>query len=417
MATSIVSAGRRLAPDPRRSARFTVVGNPGSRRVDLFRAAVLAAGGPEPAVLAWADVLRGAPGAVPAPGTLLRIDSPGEDERVDRLLRGDALGGGWDPTRVGGGTAWYERFTAALRELARSAAAVPGCVLLADPDEIAVMFDKRRTHALLADAAVPVPRALDQGGGPVAGWDDLRERLLAAGMPRAFVKPAHASSASGVVAVELGPRGRARATTSAALGTAADGRPALFNSLRVRRYTQESQLRALFDVLAGERLHVERWLPKASPHGKPCDLRVVVTAGRATHAVLRTSRHPVTNLHLGGARGDLSAFRDAAGPEWPAVLETCERTARLFPGSPVVAVDVLPSANLRGHAVGEVNAFGDLLPGLTGLPGSGAEGADTYAAFTAAVLRVRDSPRTADRPRTQADGPRTAKGTPEGTPK
>ncbi|MYS08653.1 hypothetical protein GTW71_19905, partial [Streptomyces sp. SID6041] len=31
-------------------------------------------------------------------------------------------------------------------------------------------------------------------------------------------------------------------------------------------------------------------------------------------------------------------------------------------------------------------AFGDLLPGLTGLPGSGAEGLDTYAAQVAALF-------------------------------
>ncbi|WP_449064380.1 hypothetical protein [Planomonospora algeriensis] len=40
----------------------------------------------------------------------------------------------------------------------------------------------------------------------------------------------------------------------------------------------------------------------------------------------------------------------------------------------------------RSVAVAEVNAFGDLLPGLTGLPGSGAEGLDTYGAQVRAVL-------------------------------
>jgi hypothetical protein len=42
--------------------------------------------------------------------------------------------------------------------------------------------------------------------------------------------------------------------------------------------------------------------------------------------------------------------------------------------------------------VGEVNAFGDLLPRLTGLPGSGAEGQDTYAAQVAAAVRNRTVP-------------------------
>ncbi|MGW1271366.1 STM4014 family protein, partial [Streptomyces sp. NPDC002491] len=49
--------------------------------------------------------------------------------------------------------------------------------------------------------------------------------------------------------------------------------------------------------------------------------------------------------------------------------------------------DLLPAVGWRRAAIGEVNAFGDLLPRLTGLPGRGAEGQDTYAAQVAAVLR------------------------------
>ena len=367
--------------------QITVVGNPGSRRVDLFRAAAHRAGCPEPTVLAWRDVLRGR--FELTAGTLLRIDSPGEDAEVDRLLRGSALGAEWSPERVEGGAEWHRAFTAALRSLAEAVAATPGCVLLGDTDEIAAMFDKRGTHALLGAAGIPVPPALDQGAAAVADWEDLRARLLAGtGMRRVFVKPAHGSSGSGVVALEFGADGRARATSSAELVRLADGRVRLFNSLRVRRYTEEEDLRALFDALAREPLHVERWLPKATQHGRAADLRVVVTGGRATHAVLRTSRHPMTNLHLGGARGDLDLVREAAGPQWRRVLDTCEQAAACFPRSLTVGVDVLPATGWRHHAVGEVNAFGDLLPGLTGLPGGPAEGQDTYSAYLTAVLRA-----------------------------
>jgi hypothetical protein len=192
-----------------------------------------------------------------------------------------------------------------------------------------------------------------------------------------------------VVALEIGPNGRAHATTSAELVRRPDGIAHLFNSLRIRRYTEEPDLRLLFDILAREPLHVERWLPKATQHGRSADLRVVVTAGQASHAVLRTSRHPMTNLHLGGARGDLALVRDAAGPAWRELLDTCEQAARSFPRSLTVAVDVLPAINWRRHAVGEINAFGDLLPGLTGLPGSFAEGRDTYSVFVTAALRTK----------------------------
>ncbi|MGW1174603.1 STM4014 family protein [Kitasatospora sp. NPDC002543] len=353
------------------TVRLAVLGNPGHRRVTLFAAAARAAGLPEPAVLPWLDVLCGSY-RLPETG-LLRIESPGEEPEVDRLLRGPALGPGYAPTRVEGTAAWYAGVMAALRALA----ARPGVRLLGDPEEIGVMFDKRRAHALLDRAGVPVPRAL---GGEVAGWDHLRERLADAGLHRVFVKPAHGSSASGVVALEFGPRGQLQATTSVEL---ADGR--LHNSLRVRRYRTEREVATIVDALAPDGLHVEQWIPKASQSGRSADLRVVVVAGRATHAVVRTSGRPMTNLHLGGARGSVELAREAAGPAWPTLLETAERAAACFPGSPMVGVDVLPTTGWRRALVGEVNAFGDLLPNLTGLPGGPAEGLDTYGAQLAAL--------------------------------
>lgn len=355
------------------AVRFAVVGNPENRRTALFADAVRGAAHPAPRVLPWREVLDVGYGF--EPGEFVRIDSPGENAEVDRLLRGAG-----DPARVEGSALWYRRFTAAVREVA-AAAHRAGAVPSADPEDVAVMFDKRRCHARLAAAGVPVPPALT---GPVGGWEDLRDGLRDAGVPRAFMKAAHGSSASGVVALAVAGPGRVRATTS--VETTDDGR--LFNSLRVRHYTTEPQVAALVDALAPDGLHVERWLPKASLGGRAADLRVVVVAGRATHAVVRTSRHPMTNLHLGGARGDLCAARTAiraAGGALDDALRLAERAAACFPGTLCVGVDILPATGWRRFAVGEVNAFGDLLPRLTGLPGSGAEGLDTYAAQVAAV--------------------------------
>ncbi|MFF7457226.1 STM4014 family protein [Kitasatospora sp. NPDC008115] len=390
LTTTDQAAGPARTTDPAATAhrlpadgRLTVLGNPGHRRVTLFAAAARAAGLPEPTVLPWLDLLRGTC-RLPE-GTVLRIESPGEEEAVDALLRGPALGARYAPTRVEGGAAWYAGVTAALRALART----PGVRLLGDPEEIAVMFDKRQAHALLSHAGVPVPRALD--GAAVTGWDDLRARLDAEGLRRVFVKPSHGSSASGVVALEFGPRGQLRATTSVELS---DG--GLHNSLRVRRYREERAVAELVDRLAPDGLHVEQWVPKASQAGRSADLRVVVVAGRATHVVVRTSAQPMTNLHLGGARGSLELAREAAGPAWPDLLETAERAAACFPNSPMVGVDVLPTAAWRRAVVGEVNAFGDLLPGLTGLPEGPAEGLDTYAA----QLTALGAPATASAPPT-----------------
>lgn len=267
------------------------------------------------------------------------------------------------------------------------AASAAGAEVLGSPGDIGVLFDKRLCHGLLDRAGVPVPASPTSGPGatPVHGWSDVRELLREHRMPRAFVKLAHGSSASGVLAVETAGPGRVRATTS--VERDASGR--LFNSLRVRRYASEAEVSAIVDALAPDGLHIERWLPKASQRGRAADLRIVVVGGRATHAVVRTSTSPMTNLHLGGARGDLDEVRaavTAAGGSWREALTMCERAADCFPGTPCVGVDLLPTAGWRRFAVGEVNAFGDLLPGLTGLPGSGAEGLNTYAAQVAAVL-------------------------------
>ncbi|MFJ2650182.1 STM4014 family protein [Streptomyces sp. NPDC087420] len=391
--------------------RLVVVGNPANRRVTLFQDAVRAAGLPPARVVAWRDVLRAdgvagegfAARAGFAAGETVRIDSPGEDREVELLLRGAG-----DPTRVEGTARWYGRFTAAAHALAREAVAA-GATVLNDPGELAVLFDKRLCHGLLDRAGVPVP--LSPTSGPasgtsaptsvptapaVSGWADVRALMAEAGLRRAFVKPAHGSSASGVLAVETAGPGRVRATTS----VERDPEGRLFNSLRVRSYTTEREVAAIIDTLAPDGLHIERWLPKAGQHGRAADLRVVVVAGRATHAVVRTSRSPMTNLHLGGTRGDLDAARAAmaaAGSGFDEALSICEQAAACFPGTHCVGVDLLPFAGWRRFAVGEVNAFGDLLPRLTGLPGSGAEGLDTYGAQVAALADAPGVRRGRDR--------------------
>ncbi|MGV9315678.1 STM4014 family protein [Streptomyces sp. NPDC003691] len=381
--------------------RIAVVGGPEGRRVALFREAARSAGLPPVRVVPWRDALHGR--AEFRPGEWVRIESPGEDPTADAFLRG-----GGDPTRVEGSGRWYARFVAAVREVSAAASAA-GATALDDPGLPAVLFDKRLCHGALREAGVPVPDSPTSGplAPPVRGWDDVRALARDAGLARMFVKLAHGSSASGVLAVETAGGGRVQATTS----VERDAHGRLFNSLRVRRYTREAEVAAVVDALAPDGLHIERWLPKASQDGRRADLRVVVTDGRATHAVVRTSRSPMTNLHLGGARGDLAAARAAigrAGGDWAEALEICERAAACFPGALRVGVDLLPLRNWQGFAVGEVNAFGDLLPGLSGLPDGPAAGLDTYGAQIAAIRRRAGAGRSPGTP------PRTA--SPGGTP-
>lgn len=350
-----------------RIVRLAVVGNPDNRRVALFGAAVERAGLPAPAVYPWRDVLLS--GRVPGPGTLVRIDSPGEDADVDRLLRelgGDAGAAVADHGEIVGTAAAF----AGLRE-ALGRVAAGGGTLLNQPADVLTMTAKPRCHAVLAAAGVPVPAAL----GPVHGYGSLRAAMDLAGSSRVFVKPAYGSSASGVLALAADGR-RIMAVTSVELS---GGR--IFNNLRVRRYDDEASIAAIVDRLAPDGLHVERWFPKASLGDRVLDLRVVVIAGEPRHVVVRTSRSPMTNLHLGNARGDVAAVRAAAGERaWAAAMSTCVRAARCFPLTLHVGVDLMFRAGWRGHAVAEVNAFGDLLPGVL------SDRLDTYGAQVAALM-------------------------------
>ncbi|ALG11321.1 STM4014 family protein [Kibdelosporangium phytohabitans] len=350
--------------------KFVVVGNPGNRRVAMFADAVRTAGLPPAKVLSWREILAGTC-AVPT-DSVVRVDSPGEDEHVDRLLRGPLA----HPYRADGSGAWYEGFTRALRRLGETVEGTPGARLLNDLDDVAVMFDKRRCHEVLTQAGCPVPPTI----GDVDGYESLREKMLERRWSKVFVKPAHGSSASGVVALTA-VGSRVAATTSVAVTP--DG---LMNSLRVQTYRDE-QAATLIDRLCADPVHVERWFPKASLGGRSIDLRVVVIAGKATHAVVRASSHPITNLHLGGARVDVAELRAVIGAaRWREWLDTCEKTAAQFSRTLMVGVDLLPGMGWRRHVVGEVNAFGDLLPRLTGLPDGPAAGMTTYEAQIAACV-------------------------------
>jgi hypothetical protein len=346
---------------------LVVVGVPGHRRLELFGAAAEARGLPAPAVVAWRAL---ASGPVELPGdALVRVDSPGGDAETERLLRG------WERTpdlyRAEGTADQHAGFRAALDRLTAAVGAAPGAVLLQEPADLVDMCDKRRCHARLAAAGVPVAPALP---GPVTGYASLRAAMDARRWTRVFVKPAHGSSASGVVALATAPGGRIRAVTSADLVRGADGSVELYNSLRLRTYTREEDVAAVVDALAPDNLHVERWVPKAGFDGRTVDLRVVVVAGRATHVVVRSSSSPMTNLHLGNARGDLAALRASVGPRaWAEAMATAEAAAACFPRTLHAGVDLLAPPGWREFAVCEVNAFGDLLPGVLH------EGRDTYA--------------------------------------
>ena len=360
--------------------RFLVLGNPENRRIGLFRETCARLGLPAPGVLSWERYL--AEGGTLA-GQLdqydvLRIESSGENFEVESSL---IRKGGGEPVseeeflkgRIQNHEAWFRGWAKTMAEIDEAVAfRIP---IMNSPMEIATIFDKYYCQRYLAESGLPVPRIL----GKATNADAVFRLMESEGVSRVFVKPRHSSSASGVVALQRNNE-RVLATSSALL---AEGR--LYNSLKISRYENHQDVTKILDLLGREKLLVEQWFPKAVIDKRVTDFRVLVIDGKARHVVARTSRSPITNLHLGNARGDLERIEKEIGDEiWSQAIEVCEEVARQFSGSFYLAVDLMIGASRKSVAVAEVNAFGDLLPDLL------SKGEETYEAEIKAWL-VKDN--------------------------
>jgi len=221
--------------------------------------------------------------------------------------------------------------------------------------DVMTAHDKLATHERLAAAGVPMPEPL----GPIVSFDDLMDKMDCMDAPRVFLKLRHGSAAAGMIALARRGNGEMRATTTALLTS--DG---LRSTRQVHTLTTRSEITPLVDALAPLGLFAERWMARASIGNGPCDLRIVSVAGKM-FPILRTSRHPMTNLHLGGNRMPVDALRERMpSGAWDALMQTASTARAAYPGALSVGLDVAVANDLRRHAVLEVNAFGDFVKGL-----------------------------------------------------
>jgi glutathione synthase/RimK-type ligase-like ATP-grasp enzyme len=367
---------------------IVVVCNPENRRANLFCQAARDLGLPTPRCVAYASILADETilHDVLRPGNRLRIESPGENFDVERriIARGaavmeagvgeyisesDALALRPDHGRIRFYKQWFAGFGAVLGQI-QQVAFDSDCRVLNTPEAICMMFDKRRCQYHLQERQIPVPGLWPE----LASYDALHEQRKKQKAVRLFIKPSHASSASGVLAYRA-QRDREEILAPVAIERSG-GEVKLYNSLKVRRYTDPADIRALINFILAEGAVVEEWIPKASLQGKFFDLRVVVINGRAQFALPRLSAGPITNLHLGNQRGDASNVRGQLGDRcYDQAMHCAEAAVRSVDGAFYAGVDVLIPAGFGQPRVLEINAFGDLLPGLVN-----AQGLDTYTA-------------------------------------
>ncbi len=339
------------------SPRLGLIGNPENRRVRDFQLAVQELGYASPNCLSYEELLRDPESLANLDVDLLRIDSPGENESVTKALI--ALGGGPENLMLKfGEIAFPKEFH---RGFCKVLEWIEQCKIpcLNSPADIAVMFDKWECHERFVHHGVTRPPS----ELAPASFEDFRSQMCAKPNGRLFLKPLHGSSASGVCALRWTPQHQ---QLIAPIRIQSSGSEAiLVNSLGVRTYTSLADIALILGVLLPQGMIREHWIPKLTLPGGAVDLRVLVIEGEARHWVVRQSRHPMTNLHLGNQRGDETELRKTIGSEnLAAAFTLAEKAAACFPDSLYAGVDILLDGRHKAF-VGEINAFGDLLPRLT----------------------------------------------------
>ncbi|MEH2074013.1 MAG: STM4014 family protein [Nostoc sp.] len=384
---------------------FILIANPENRRVGFLQEALTHFNLPPATVVDYADLISGKQTLEQfnAPNTIIRFDSPEKNFDIDRAIiaagfnvsdngqhqrisPGEAMELEFDKGRILYPRQWYLGWRYLLQQWETQLTPFQG-YFMNYPQDIAVMFDKPACHERFSRQNIPVARSL----GKIYNYEHLREQMQTQGIERVFVKLSHGSAASGVVAYRANSRFESAITTVERVRE--NGETLLYNSRKIRHYTHREEIADIINILTAEGVQVEEWLPKA--HLQECgfDVRVVVINGEAQHIVVRLGKSPMTNLHLGNERGNTEEFLAKVGGEnWEMMKRTCKQAAALFTNSLYCGVDLLILPDWKTHAILEINAFGDLLPGIF------CNGMDTYTSEVKTVLE-----RTTEAQRTQRE--------------
>jgi glutathione synthase/RimK-type ligase-like ATP-grasp enzyme len=225
--------------------------------------------------------------------------------------------------------------------------------LTACPLAIAEMFDKTATTIKLHAAGVPVP----------GWWQDLSPRgdefyhwVRNCGGRTVYLKLNTGSSATGIVALYQEDH------SFRGVSTLAEIEGQFFNS-RLLSHLAGPGLDRAVNFLLAEGAFAQNGIPMAQIDGQNFDVRVVCVYGQPVAMIFRLSSEPMTNLHLGGRRGDDTRCR-ATIPKriWLDALDHCSQAAQSFDAT-IAGVDLLFERGSYQHYVLEVNAFGDFFPG------------------------------------------------------
>jgi hypothetical protein len=358
-----------------KTPRYVTIANPDSLRQQAFDAALQtfwSARGVrfESAVVPWSSVVPrlgdlGGLEAFDRPA-VLRLESPGRDWEVALQLiqAGDPTGDYLSLEYSKGWLAYpkhfFNGFVRVLRGLSHSFAQRPHLHVSSDPADVTSIFDKNETCARLAGAEIPIPPTLTTT--PLTP-QELIDEVARRRWGTAYVKLNTGSSASAIAVLRAD---RAPWATSSLIPY----NQGFYSTRRLARLSGEP-LQEVLAFLIDQDVCVQQGIRMAQIDGENFDVRVVVIHGEVAFTIFRLSHNPMTNLHLGGQRGDVERCRAAIPTRaWLDGLDHCVEAARLYKAD-MVGIDLLFESGYVRHFLLEVNAFGDFFPNLTDARGRG----------------------------------------------
>lgn len=293
--------------------------------------------------------------------TTLRITSPGEDFETYKLLL--SLGGYpqaeqlvFERGRIYHHRYWYRGWCKVLDQIQAFLEQQPGVLVMNHPAPIQLAFHKAESQQMLANQGIPIPKIY---ADHLNSFQQLLEIMETERVPHVFLKPAHGSSASGVMMFRKNGKRLLLETTIGVKQESGDMK--LFNHKRLQKYHEADTIKAVIEQMIPNKLHMEEWIIKKRFQTKSTDFRVLTINQQPVFVQPRHSPHPITNLRLGNEKGSLIKLEK----EWGrSIIErvrgVAQDTAHQFPKLFYAGIDI--AVDRKGNPyVLEVNPFGDFL--------------------------------------------------------
>lgn len=311
----------------------------------------------------WVNYQQLAQGKFPAvnESTTIRITSPGEDFETYKLLLN--LGGypraeqlKFEKGRIYSQQYWYKGWCGILDKIQKFLVEQPLAMAMNHPAPIKLAFNKIKCQQLLAENGIPIPNIYTNR---VVSFKQLLAVMATNKVPQVFLKPAHSSSASGIMMFRRAGNRMLLETTIGA--EQREGELRLFNYKKLQKYKDPTIIQTIIERMIPNQLHVEEWIIKKRFQAKSTDFRVLSIHQQSVFVQPRHSHHPITNLRLGNEKGSLEKLEADWGRQVIEKVKTVgQQTADCFPNLFYAGIDIAIDRDNNPYVL-EVNPFGDFL--------------------------------------------------------